>query len=59
MGGHLSLPARATGVMPAALSLRTASSTPVQVVGVSVMPARVKSSLLYQNPTMPMSNGMP
>ena len=44
--GHLSLPAIASGVMPASLSFWTAARYSSQVVGGAVMPACVKSVLV-------------
>jgi hypothetical protein len=44
-------------VIPAALSFLTVSRKAVHVVGGSETPALANSALLYQKPTMPMSNG--
>jgi hypothetical protein len=49
------LPASAIGVIFAAFSLRTASRYSAQVAGGVFTPARPKSSLLYQKPTIPVS----
>src|SRR5688572_23617757 len=45
--------------MPAALILRTTSRNSAHVAGGAAICARSKSSLLYQKPTMPASNGTP
>src|SRR5690554_6733188 len=51
--GHRSAAPTAMGAVPAAFSLLTASSSSGSVVGGVVIPASSKSSVLYQNPSMP------
>ena len=51
--GHLSPAPTAIGVIPASFSFWTSCSSSSHVAGGAVMPAWVKRSLLYQNPTMP------
>src|ERR1035441_9265664 len=57
--GHLSLLPTAIGWMLAAFSLATSASSWASVAGGDVIPALVKRSLRYQNPTTCRSYGIP
>ena len=46
-------------MIPASFSVWTSSRNSSQVAGGAVIPACSNRSLLYQNPTIPRSNGMP
>src|SRR5262245_55106045 len=59
IAGHLSPAPRESGVIPASFSVWTSSRNSSHVVGGAVIPACSNCALLYQNPTMPRSKGMP